>query len=44
VDQLPPPIFPNTPLRGTLAGLAALRATLDDAIIAFCAEVPGLPC
>jgi uncharacterized damage-inducible protein DinB len=39
VEQLPPPVFPNTPLRGTLAELAALRAMLDEAIIAFCAEV-----
>ena len=39
VEQLPPPGFPNTPLRETLAELAGLRAMLDEAIIAFCAEV-----
>ena len=39
VDQLPPPGFPSTPLRGTLKELAQLRAALDEAIIAFCAEV-----
>lgn len=39
VAQLPPPGFPNTPLHETLAGLAELRAMLDEAIIAFCAEV-----
>jgi uncharacterized damage-inducible protein DinB len=39
VDQLPPPGFPNTPLCATLAELARLRAMLDEAIIAFCAEV-----
>jgi uncharacterized damage-inducible protein DinB len=38
VDQLPQPMFPATPLSGSLAGLAALRTTLDEAIIAFCAE------
>jgi uncharacterized damage-inducible protein DinB len=40
VDRLPPPTFPNTPLRETLPELTMLRATLDEAIIAFCAEVP----
>ncbi|CAH0164453.1 hypothetical protein SRABI118_00842 [Massilia sp. Bi118] len=39
MDQLPQPAFPATPLCGNLAGLGALRATLDEAIIAFCAEV-----
>ena len=39
VQELPPPVFPNTPLRATLAELDALRAMLDEAIIAFCAEV-----
>jgi uncharacterized damage-inducible protein DinB len=39
VDQLPQPMFPATPLCGNLAGLAGLRATLDEAIIAFCDEV-----
>jgi uncharacterized damage-inducible protein DinB len=39
VAALPPPGFPNTPLRPTLAGLAELRAMLDEAIIAFCAEL-----
>jgi uncharacterized damage-inducible protein DinB len=39
VDQLPPPGFPNTPLCATLAELAGLRGMLDEAIIAFCAEV-----
>ena len=39
VEQLPPPGFPNTPLRDTLAELAGLRAMLDEAIIAFCAQV-----
>jgi uncharacterized damage-inducible protein DinB len=39
VDALPQPVFPSTPLCASLAGLATLRATLDDAIIAFCAEV-----
>jgi uncharacterized damage-inducible protein DinB len=39
VEQLPPPSFPNTPLRGSLAELAGLRTMLDEAIIAFCAEV-----
>jgi len=39
VAQLPPPTFPNTPLRATLPELAALRAMLDEAIIAFCAEL-----
>src|SRR5690242_573581 len=34
VDQLPPPGFPNTPLSETLAGLARLRAMLDEAILA----------
>jgi uncharacterized damage-inducible protein DinB len=38
VDALPQPVFPATPLCGNLAGLAALRTTLDDTIIAFCAE------
>jgi uncharacterized damage-inducible protein DinB len=38
VDQLPQPMFPATPLCGSLNGLAGLRATLDDVIIAFCAE------
>lgn len=39
VEQLPPPTFPNTPLRATLPELAGLRGMLDEAIIAFCAEV-----
>ncbi len=39
VEQLPQPGFPNTPLRDTLAELAGFRAMLDEAIIAFCAEV-----
>jgi len=39
VEALPPPIFPNTPLRDTLAELDELRAMLDQAIIAFCAEI-----
>jgi uncharacterized damage-inducible protein DinB len=39
VDALPPPGFPNMPLSDTLAGLAALRSMLDEAIIAFCAEL-----
>jgi uncharacterized damage-inducible protein DinB len=39
IDRLPQPVFPATPLCGSLATLAALRATLDEAIIAFCAEV-----
>ena len=39
VAELPPPGFPNMPLRPTLAGLAGLRAMLDEAIIAFCAEL-----
>jgi uncharacterized damage-inducible protein DinB len=38
VDQLPQPMFPSTPLCGSLAALAVLRTTLDEAIIAFCAE------
>jgi len=38
MDQLPQPSFPATPLCGSLAALSALRATLDEAIIAFCAE------
>ena len=38
VDQLPQPMFPATPLCGSLAGLAGLRTALDDAIIAFCAQ------
>jgi uncharacterized damage-inducible protein DinB len=38
VDQLPPPVFPNTPLCETLSELARLRGMLDEAIIAFCAE------
>jgi uncharacterized damage-inducible protein DinB len=37
VDQLPQPMFPATPLCGSLAGLAELRTMLDEAIIAFCA-------
>jgi len=39
VEALPPPTFPNTPLRSTLAELAELRTMLDAAIIAFCAEL-----
>jgi uncharacterized damage-inducible protein DinB len=39
VEQLPPPAFPNTPLRATLGELDELRAMLDEAIVAFCAEV-----
>ena len=39
VAGLPPPAFPNTPLRPTLAELATLRAAVDEAIIAFCAEI-----
>jgi uncharacterized damage-inducible protein DinB len=39
VDKLPPPGFPNTPLAETLAGLAGLRTMLDEAILAFCAEL-----
>lgn len=39
VEALPPPVFPNTPLRTTLAELAGLRAMLDEAIVAFCAEL-----
>lgn len=38
VDDLPQPMFPATPLCGNLAGLAGLRAALDEAIIAFCAD------
>lgn len=38
IDALPQPTFPATPLCGSLAGLAALRTTLDEAIIGFCAE------
>ena len=40
LDQVPVPGFPDQPLAETLAGLAGLRATLDEAIIAFCAELP----
>jgi uncharacterized damage-inducible protein DinB len=39
VGQLPQPMFPATPLCGSLSALAGLRATLDEAIIAFCVEV-----
>jgi uncharacterized damage-inducible protein DinB len=39
VDQLPQPTFPATPLCETLPELGRLRAALDEAIIAFCAEV-----
>jgi uncharacterized damage-inducible protein DinB len=39
IDELPPPTFPNTPLRATLPELARLRDMLDEAIIGFCAEV-----
>jgi len=39
VEALPPPAFPNTPLRSNLAELAGLRTMLDAAIIAFCAEL-----
>ena len=39
VDRLAPPGFPSTPLCETLRELAGLRAALDEAIIAFCAEV-----
>jgi len=39
VEALPPPTFPNMPLRATLAELAELRTMLDEAIIAFCAEL-----
>ena len=38
VDEFPQPMFPSTPLCGSLSGLAALRTRLDDASIAFCAE------
>jgi uncharacterized damage-inducible protein DinB len=39
VDRLAPPGFPSTLLCDTLPELARLRAALDEAIIAFCAEV-----
>src|SRR5690242_10221309 len=39
LDRLPQPDFPATPLCASLAGLSELRTTLDEAIIAFCAEV-----
>jgi uncharacterized damage-inducible protein DinB len=40
LEQLPVPNFPDKPLRDSLAELADLRTTLDQAIIAFCAELP----
>jgi uncharacterized damage-inducible protein DinB len=39
VARLPPPTFPATPLCETLPELAGLRIMLDEAIVAFCAEV-----